>query len=392
MASGDDLDLPPGIDLPGRREPAAAAAAAPVLPRCWPDVDAAPTAGDRRGDAWICLAWANGSCRAGASCESLHRLPSMAEEQRLVYSTDGIDRDVFGRMGHGTQATAILVRGLPPTAGSQRQIRAALDEFGEWGKVVRTWVHHEPGCGYVAFKARGTAQFVMEAMQGRSLSPEGGEPLQLSWALRDPGQEQAEQVHSIGTACPRAPPRVPYTPARLHAYGPCTALPQARNLAMRSMEEARERRDEQHEMYRRLEAEGLALKRQKLHGGGGSGGGGGGSGGGGGGGGSGGGGSGGGAGSAGCDDAAALEPWSRWVEEPEVTMTAVTALYPGGVVAVNETRESEGVGDGSSANGTAAACLPAGWSSEVDPRYGARYYVHADSGRTQWEHPSGSHE
>ena len=217
MARGDDLDLPPGIDLPGRREPAAAAAAAPaapVLPRCWPDVDAAPTAGDSRGDAWICLAWANGSCRAGASCESLHRLPSMSEEQRLVYSTDGIDRDVFGRMGNGTQATAILVRGLPP-AGSQRQIRAALDEFGEWGKVVRTWVHHEPGCGYVAFKARGTAQFVMEAMQGRSLSPEGGEPLQLSWALRDPGQEQAEQVHSIATACPRAPPRVPYTPARL---------------------------------------------------------------------------------------------------------------------------------------------------------------------------------
>ena len=155
---------------------------------------------------------------------------------------------------------------------------------------------------------------------------------------------------------------------------------------MRSMEEARERRDEQHEMYRRLEAEGLALKRQKLHGGGGGGGGG--DGGGGGGGGS----SGGEAGSAGGDDAAALEPWSRWVEEPEVPMTAVTALYPGGVVAVNETCESDGVGNGSSANGTAAACLPTGWTSEVDPRYGAIYYVHADSGRTQWEQPSASHE
>ena len=218
MASEEDLDLPPGIDLPVHHEPVAAAAssasAAPVLPRCWPDLDAAPTAGICRGDAWICMAWANGSCRAGASCESLHRLPNMAEEQRLVYSTDGIDRDVFGRMGAGTQATAILVRGLP-TAGSQRQLRAALDGFGEWGKVVRTWVHHEPGCGYVAFKARGTAQFVMEAMQGRSLSPEGGEPLQLSWALRDPGQEQAEQVHSVGTTpCPCAPPRMPYTPAR----------------------------------------------------------------------------------------------------------------------------------------------------------------------------------
>ena len=221
MAFEEDLDLPPGIDLPVHYEPVvAAASAAPVLPRCWPDLDAAPTAGDCRGDAWICMAWANGSCRAGASCESLHRLPNMAEEQRLVYSTDGIDRYVFGRMGHGTQATAILVRGLP-TAGSQRQIRAALDELGEWGKVVRTWVHHEPGCGYVAFKARGTAQFVMEAMQGRSLSPEGGEPLQLSWALRDPGQEQAEQVHLIGTApCPRAPPRMPCTSARLHACTP----------------------------------------------------------------------------------------------------------------------------------------------------------------------------
>ena len=208
----DDLDLPPGINLPAvaHSQPSSV----PVLPRCWPDLDAAPTAGDRRGDAWICRTWANGSCAAGASCEALHRLPSMAEEQRLVYSVDGLDRDVFGRTGHGTAATAILVRGLP--AGSQREIRAALDDFGEWGQVVRTWVHPEPGCGYVAFKWRGTAQFVMEAMQGRSLSPEGGEPLQLSWALRDPGQEQQEQ---------------------------------ARSLAMRSMEEAKARRDEQHEMH-----------------------------------------------------------------------------------------------------------------------------------------------
>ena len=58
------------------------------------------------------------------------------------------------------------------------------------GSFVRTWVHHEPGAGYVAFKWWCVAQFVMEAMQGRSLAPEGGTPLALSWALRDPGQEQ----------------------------------------------------------------------------------------------------------------------------------------------------------------------------------------------------------
>ena len=31
--------------------------------------------------------------------------------------------------------------------------------------------------------------------------------------------------------------------------------------------------------------------------------------------------------------------------------------------------------------------LPAGWSSAVDPESGAEYYIHADSGHTQWEVP-----
>ena len=164
MSDHDD-DLPPGINIPGITQVAHADEEA-VLPRCWPELDTAATAGDRRGGAWICIEWANGRCPHGAACEALHRLPSMTEEQRLVYSVDGLDRDVFGRAGHGTQATTMLVRGLPGAA-SQRAVRAALDSLSEYGQVVRTWVHHEPGAGYVAFKWQCVAHFVMKAMQAR---------------------------------------------------------------------------------------------------------------------------------------------------------------------------------------------------------------------------------
>lgn len=347
MSQDDDDDLPPGINIPGMTQVAYADEEAAVLPRCWPELDTAVTAGDRRGDAWICVEWANGRCPHGKACEALHRLPGMAEEQRLVYSVDGIDRDVFGRVGHGTQATTMLVRGLPGAA-SQREVRAALDSFSEYGQIVRTWVHHEPGAGYVAFKWRCVAQFVMEAMQGRSLEPEGGEPLTLSWALRDPGQEQAEQ---------------------------------ARNLALRSMEEARTRRDEQHEMYARLEAEGVALKRRRLvhteEGDGARPGA-----------------DGGNNGAAGAragdgDDDDARAEWARWAEAPEQDLTAVTALYPG---AENDAFDPAAAADsaGDAAPRTAdnkGADLPEGWTWALDPRYNAAYYIHAASGKTQWERP-----
>ena len=351
----DDDDLPPGINIPGITQVAHADEEAVVLPRCWPELDTAATAGDRRGDAWICIEWANGRCPHGTACEALHRLPSMAEEQRLVYSVDGLDRDVFGRAGHGTQATTMLVRGLPGAA-SQRAVRAALDGFSEYGQVVRTWVHHEPGAGYVAFKWKCAAQFVMEAMQGRSLEPEGGEPLALSWALRDPGQEQAEQ---------------------------------ARSLALRSMEEARARRDEQHEMYAKLEAEGLALKRRRLghaqEEGGGAGAGAGA-------------GVGGGYGRAAAaeeetgDDDEAPPAWARWAEAPEQDLTAVTALYPGAETDAFDDPAAAAESAGDTAPSAAAAegdgaDLPEGWTWALDPRYNAAYYIHAGSGRTQWERP-----
>ena len=160
-------------------------------------------------------------------------------------------------------------------------------------------------------------------------------------------------------------------------------------MALRSMEEARARRDEQHDLYNRLEAEGLELKRRKLQGGadGGAGGAGRGAGGAGGSGGA----TGGGGGDGGGRDAgeeAAREAWSRWAEQPEMSLTAVTAQYPGGEPDANGGVRDEARAAPDSADLAEEEALPSGWTSAIDERYGAHYYFHSESGGTQWERPT----
>ena len=206
--------------------------------RCWPDVDTCVTNGDSRGGALDLPADNRRAARArGASppsCTSLHRLPSQAEEDRLAHSADGLEHDVFGRKRGALPAAisasvdplrcqTILVRGLP-AALNARECRSALEEFEEWGKLVRTWTLAEPGAGYVKFRHRGNAQFCLEAMHGRPLRPDSDEVLELSWAAADPALAVAQQGHA---------------------------------LALRQMAEAKARRDEQHRMYDALEREGL---------------------------------------------------------------------------------------------------------------------------------------
>uniref|UniRef100_A0A7S4BQ60 Uncharacterized protein n=1 Tax=Chrysotila carterae TaxID=13221 RepID=A0A7S4BQ60_CHRCT len=88
--------------------------------------------------------------------------------------------------------------------------------MGEWGELVRTWSAAQPGSGYVRYKWRSSAQFALEAMHGRPLSPEDATPCELSWALHDPEMEMAQ----AGSA-----------------------------LALRSMQEAKRRREAQQRMY-----------------------------------------------------------------------------------------------------------------------------------------------
>ena len=173
------FDLPPGIDEPA------------VLPRCWPSTDAVVTDGERRrsGAAPICLDWANGRCMQGTQCEQRHGLPSLADENRLNFSADGLTRDIFGRP-RAESDSAALPSGFDPLAcstihvlsgvpgGDQQARRRMVDEaFGEWGQVVRTWFTADVGSCFVKFKWRSTAQLVLEACRGRPLRPEVALPL-----------------------------------------------------------------------------------------------------------------------------------------------------------------------------------------------------------------------
>ena len=322
--------------------------------RCWPDVDTCVTNGDNRGGAWICLPWARGACALGPSCASLHRLPSQAEEDRLAHSADGLEHDVFGRKRGALPAAisasvdplrcqTILVRGLP-AALNARECRSALEEFEEWGKLVRTWTLAEPGAGYVKFRHRGNAQFCLEAMHGRPLRPDSDEVLELSWAAADPALAVAQQGHA---------------------------------LALRQMAEAKARRDEQHRMYDALEREGLehAAKKPRAAVGDGAvdhdvsrwlgadGGG------------------------APSSDAAALAEWeARGSDAPAVAGSAVVAAYPGADPgAANGDEEEE---PAAAAPAAPEPPLPDGWRSQLDPASGVDFYVHDESGATQWQRPS----
>ena len=236
MADEEEPDLPPGVRLPATLVPAA-----PPPSRCWPDVDACRTRGDCRGNAWICLHWAHGACAKGAECESLHRLPILADEQRLIYSADGLSLDVFGRRRDAVaisagsasdnpfQCTTIYISSGLPTAATQRECKAQLQGLAEWGELVCTWVGAVPGSGYVKYRWRSSAQFAMEALAGRPFSPEGGPALQMRWEFGDPDAALASQAQAV---------------------------------AMRTSEEAKRRRDEQHELYARLERESYHVSKQ----------------------------------------------------------------------------------------------------------------------------------
>jgi hypothetical protein len=342
-----DDDLPPGINLLGRH--AARPIVVPVTPRCWPDVDSQETRGSSLGNAWVCLAWTRGGCSRGAECTALHRLPSLAEEQRLIFSADWVDYDVFGRPRACTlgavptpiESSTLFVRGLGVDL-SQREVRLALERFGEWGQLARTWCGVEPGTGYVKYRWRASAQFAAEATDGRSLEPEGGPPLAVSFATQDPEVEQTQN---------------------------------ARQLALRSVEEAKKRRDRQHDLYARLEMEARAGKAARTtshgvsaHSDGGM--------------------------TSPAEVREAMASPAVWQIEPGQRLTAVAETY--GCTDLATTKEGPspsagsavGVTDAAAAGGGVSACpLPDGWVSGVDPASGFVYFHHLSTGQSQWERP-----
>jgi hypothetical protein len=329
--SADDLyDLPPGVGAEPSPGLARSSSAVAPLTRCWPDVDAIATTGERQGERFICLLWSRGCCPRGELCSHRHRLPNLADEQRLLYSSDGLTTDIFGRprgaareqVLRDPQACQTLqVSGLPADLNQQER-RRELDALSEWGAIAKTWVVADPSVGYVKFKWRATAQFVMEAMQGQPLTPDALNALELSWCFADPSAIQAAQ---------------------------------AKELALVAMAEARARRESSSALYDSFERErhvqasvdARARKRARAteesadH----------------------------------IKEAAAIpaSDASVWTGEEEQSISAVTAAYPGG--------EYSEIGEG--AEDTAPA-----WRYALDPVSGCPYWYDLRSGQSVWAAPS----
>jgi hypothetical protein len=199
----------------------------------------------------------------------------------------------------------------------------------------------------VKFKWRASAQFAMEALHNRPLRPDGSQPLRLSWPTTDPSAVQAQQ---------------------------------GRQMALASMEEARRRRESTHELYTRLEAEGLQLKRQRLS-------------------------------SSSSAHPMATAPSvssqtpaheavtataaaTAWADSPDVPITAYTAVYPGadcehteGHGSVAGGGASQGDQEGHGVGEQLVDGLPGGWQAACDPTSGVTYFYHEATSRTQWERP-----
>ena len=172
MSALDDLyDLPPGVHQANESiatvTPPGVDLGSSIVTRCWPEVDSLVTAGERRGAHHICLDWAHGCCTYGVQCALCHKLPTLADEQRLIYSADGLTSDIFGRKKQESSGRmlydplacqTICITGLPPEL-TQQERRRALDSLDEWGKIARTWVVADPRVGYVKFRWRSVSAY-----------------------------------------------------------------------------------------------------------------------------------------------------------------------------------------------------------------------------------------
>ena len=307
---------------------------------------------------YICHAWANGTCKLGALCSQRHGLATQMDEDRLYHAANA---DVFGRPRTSLSATSVfdplianciqIVKGVPP--GSQHERRRELESaLSEWGQLTKIWFVADERAAFVRFKWRSTAQLFLEALHGRPLQPDLSEVLQLQWATVDPAAVQAQQ---------------------------------GKDMAFHAMVEARERAAAAHELYQRLEREGGGASSASKGGG------------------------------KGARTSSSLkrprfvmpnEPeWVEWKEKDKVSITSVSAEYPGSAITADGPPLEHRAEDGGTTTAitTAAATpiasgelghtgaqqLPPGWQSGLDPTSGYLYYYHAQMGVTQWQPPDG---
>jgi hypothetical protein len=169
--------------------------------------DCGRTAGNDNATAFICINFAKGCCSSGEGCRFLHRPPLQLDLERL-----DVTHDIFGRERHATNRTdmsgvgswgkdqrTLYVGRLDPSC-TEKQVRAAFDEFGE---LESCRVFAQRGFAFVTYRHRGCCEFGLQAMMDQRL---GEAPMiNVRWAEDDPNpgvkkRKAAETERIVGAA------------------------------------------------------------------------------------------------------------------------------------------------------------------------------------------------
>lgn len=176
----------------------------PAATRCDLELDAGKTKADvvSKANRYFCLHFARGMCARGAECNYYHRIPTMADENRI-----GMMHDCFGRERHATDrddmsgvgnftrnSRTLYVGGLKNVAETPKQFEATVwKHFQEWGEVESVNVIHRLSICFVRYRHRTSAEFAKEAMGNQAL--ENDEVLNIRWAFDDPNPVAKEAAN-----------------------------------------------------------------------------------------------------------------------------------------------------------------------------------------------------
>lgn len=175
----------------------------PAATRCVLELDAGKTKADlvSKANRYFCMHFARGMCARGAECNYYHRIPTMADENRI-----GMMHDCFGRERHATDrddmsgvgnftrnSRTLYVGGIKNVNETPKQFEETVwKHFGEWGEVESVNVIHRLSICFVRYRHRTCAEFAKEAMGNQAL--ENDEVLNIRWAFDDPNPVAKESA------------------------------------------------------------------------------------------------------------------------------------------------------------------------------------------------------
>ncbi|GMM50168.1 Cwc2 protein [Starmerella bacillaris] len=141
---------------------------------------------------FICLHFARGSCKKGANCPYLHRIPAAGEQFPL-------GKDCFGRLINtdgmrGIRSPILLLKDFKRTKTSAERMKKlqklAFNEFSKYGDVGE--INLSNGLS-IEYKYQANSDFAFEAMNNQTLT--GRETLKIAYSPENKALD--DQIRAI---------------------------------------------------------------------------------------------------------------------------------------------------------------------------------------------------